>query len=381
MPKLSVVIPVYNSEKYLKRCIESVLNQTYEDLEIICVDDGSKDDSGKMLDKYAESDSRLVVVHQGNQGVSSARKTAISKASGEFITFVDSDDYIDLDYYSQLMPYVLGADIAMCGYYRNNNRVYMDLPVGKYSTKEEMEYFFSHMLMIDHNTYGVSGHLVSKIFRTLKLKDIIATLTQGLYYREDNDLIYRYLLNANSVNISSVCGYHYVDNPVSITHMVHPDFLENLSRFYVAMIETLSKHKYSDSLLEQFKTRTFYDIYDAPKYLGIEFKTVKYINPFISILKDKRYVIYGAGTIGKDYFRQMKAYGNLPVSWIDKSVKEPYQSFNISNLSELNKFEYDYIVIAINNEEIVKEVKKTLVDNGVDDSIILWQKAISIYQM
>ena len=93
MPKVSVIIPVYNVEQYLNRCIDSVLNQTYKDFEIILVDDGSTDKSGEICDVYAEKDSRITVIHKENGGLSDARNFGIDAARGDFLTFLDSDDY------------------------------------------------------------------------------------------------------------------------------------------------------------------------------------------------------------------------------------------------------------------------------------------------
>lgn len=94
MPKISVIVPVYKAEKFLATCIESILNQTYGNLEIILVDDGSPDSCGKICEKYALSDSRVKVVHQKNAGVAAARNVGLDLAEGDYVTFVDSDDYI-----------------------------------------------------------------------------------------------------------------------------------------------------------------------------------------------------------------------------------------------------------------------------------------------
>lgn len=95
MPKISIIVPVYNVEPYLRQCLDSLINQTYQNIEIICVDDGSTDSSGKILDQYAQTDSRLQSIHTKNSGVASARNTGLSIASGKYITFVDGDDWID----------------------------------------------------------------------------------------------------------------------------------------------------------------------------------------------------------------------------------------------------------------------------------------------
>ena len=98
-PKISVIVPVYNVEKYLDNCINSIVNQTYDNLEILLVDDGSKDNSGSLCDEWALRDNRIKVIHKQNGGASSARNAGLDAATGEYIGFVDADDYIDIDMY------------------------------------------------------------------------------------------------------------------------------------------------------------------------------------------------------------------------------------------------------------------------------------------
>ena len=95
MPKISVIIPVYNVEKYLGQCLDSVVNQTFKDIEIICIDDGSTDSSLDILKKYAQIDSRIIIINSENNGVSEARNKGIERAKGDYIYFIDGDDYID----------------------------------------------------------------------------------------------------------------------------------------------------------------------------------------------------------------------------------------------------------------------------------------------
>lgn len=115
---ISVIVPVYNTEKYLDQCIQSILTQTYADFELLLVDDGSTDSSGAICDKYAEQDFRVRVFHKANGGVSSARNMGLDNARGEWIGWVDSDDYIDADMYEQLYNAAIlkNADIAYCNY-------------------------------------------------------------------------------------------------------------------------------------------------------------------------------------------------------------------------------------------------------------------------
>lgn len=108
-PKLSVIIPVYNTEKYLKQCLDSVVNQTFEDLEIICVNDGSTDRSQKILEEYAHSDSRIKIINQENSGVCAARNKALSESSCDYVTFVDSDDYLEETAYEHAYKNIVNA--------------------------------------------------------------------------------------------------------------------------------------------------------------------------------------------------------------------------------------------------------------------------------
>ncbi len=123
---ISIIVPIYNVEKYLNKCIESIVNQTYENIEIILIDDGSNDNSGIICDEYAKKDNRIIVVHKENGGVSSARNKGLKIAKGEWISFVDADDWIEQIFCQTLLNKVTQeqADIALCGYNRiTDNRI------------------------------------------------------------------------------------------------------------------------------------------------------------------------------------------------------------------------------------------------------------------
>ena len=116
--KISVIVPIYKTEQFLSKCIDSIINQTYKNLEIILVDDGSPDNCPKICDEYAKRDNRIKVIHKENGGLSSARNAGIEIATGDFSAFVDSDDWIDSDMYESLVKLSdeYNADIAECGY-------------------------------------------------------------------------------------------------------------------------------------------------------------------------------------------------------------------------------------------------------------------------
>ena len=115
---ISVIIPCYNVEKYIDRCMESVLNQTYRELEIILVDDGSTDRTGNICDRYSQIDARVKVIHKENRGLSSARNAGLDICQGDYIFFVDSDDWISHNMYEKMLSSLksVNADIAVCGW-------------------------------------------------------------------------------------------------------------------------------------------------------------------------------------------------------------------------------------------------------------------------
>lgn len=117
--KITVIVPIYNAEQYLEKCIDSIINQTYTNLEIILINDGSTDNSGAICDEYAKKDSRIKVIHKENGGQATARNVALDIATGDYIAFVDSDDYIDLEMYNTMYLAIqsTSAEIAMCGRY------------------------------------------------------------------------------------------------------------------------------------------------------------------------------------------------------------------------------------------------------------------------
>ena len=123
MPKISVVIPVYNVEKYLANCLDSVTNQTYQNLEIICIDDGSTDNSPQILKTFAAKDKRIISIMQKNKGVSAARNAGLQKASGDYIAFIDSDDFVHPQFLEVMLHLLMKneADVAFCGFVKNKN--------------------------------------------------------------------------------------------------------------------------------------------------------------------------------------------------------------------------------------------------------------------
>lgn len=240
---ISVIIPVYNTEIYLRRCINSVLNQSYKHLEIILIDDGSSDGSGKICDEYQMKDNRIKVIHQENAGQAAARNRGLDAANGNYIAFVDSDDYIEAD----MMEYLLNnlteynADIAVCGVKKVNlhgvtagyfNENLKDFFV--FDTYQAMEQ------LIDNKIINFS--LCDKLFRRTLFEQL--RFREGIIF-EDMELIYQLVDKAKKIVYSAEVKYNYVLSDDSTIRQVFN--IKKMSAIYVyEEILQFYKNKYPE---------------------------------------------------------------------------------------------------------------------------------------
>ncbi|MBQ2863648.1 MAG: glycosyltransferase [Clostridia bacterium] len=212
LPLISVVVPVYNVEKYLSKCIESVLAQTYPNIEIILVDDGAKDNSGAICDEYARRDERIRVIHKENGGLSDARNRGISEARGEYVGLVDSDDYIDADMYETLYGLIseYDAQIAMCGLYD----VYEGKPARQVDSIESSCYDKVAAMKMVLEAKVVSVTAVNKLYRRSMFESVSYPVGRTA---EDAFVILHLLSQAERVAITNERKYYYFHRENSIT--------------------------------------------------------------------------------------------------------------------------------------------------------------------
>ena len=193
--KVSVIIPVYKTEMYIRECMDSVINQTLKDIEIICIDDGSPDDSGKILDEYAKNDNRVHVIHQKNAGVSVARNNGISEAKGEYIKFIDSDDFIDKE------------TLQIC--YNKSKEFEADI---LYHNANE------NNILTNPQFNLISPFVWSGFFKTDFIKDHVIKFREGTSFGEDQAFNLICIPKANKIVTITDNLYKYRENPTSATH-------------------------------------------------------------------------------------------------------------------------------------------------------------------
>lgn len=205
---ISVIVPVYNVEKYIRQCLDSIIGQTYKDLEIILVDDGSPDSSGAICDEYAEKDSRIKVIHKQNEGQSIARNVGMQTATGDFIGFVDSDDSIDLEMFEKLFSAIDGVDIAICGH----NVVY-DAKIETDSKGQEKTLNESELWQ------EVFGNLNNAVWNKLFRRELLANIQFNSNFAHGEDLIFNilYLQKVKAGRLIDEPLYNYYKRGNSIT--------------------------------------------------------------------------------------------------------------------------------------------------------------------
>ena len=253
MPKVSIIIPIYNTEKYLRTCLNSILLQTFTDFEAILVDDGSSDYSGKICDKYAHKDNRFVVVHKQNEGVAKARITAFEHSKGEYITFIDADDYVDEQYVGHLYECIIenNADASCCQYYKVDDKG-KHLNVRKnfgYFDKSGIENLFIPGLAWDCKLgkESVAPFLCAKMMKRSFVKEVLHA-GKWLWYGEDQCGVLRLLYQIKSIYHSEKPLYYYVFHDGQATAKMDRSRWDAYVKFWERMISVDAKELYTSRI-------------------------------------------------------------------------------------------------------------------------------------
>lgn len=231
MNNINVIVPVYKVEQYIHQCINSIVNQTYSDLKLIIIDDGSADECGRYCDEYLALDSRVIVIHQKNGGLSAARNSGIELAiqdnECEWITFIDSDDYVDYDYLDSLSSAAkkYNQSVISCSYVPTNDRNYISSNMGSNKLIPVEDYW------VNNRTNATVAW--GKLYRSKLFKDIRYPVGK---YHEDEYVTYRVLFQHDSIAVVDAPLYCYYNNESSISGMNYlkrfPDIIEAFKMHY-----------------------------------------------------------------------------------------------------------------------------------------------------
>lgn len=285
MPKVSVIIPVYNAEKYLRECIDSVLAQTFVDFEVLLINDGSTDGSGKICDEYAKKDKRIKVFHQENGGVSSARNLGLDNAKGEWITFVDSDDWIGENYFKCLSDsFNEKVDLIFLNYTKTNNTKNVVFPI--------KTLYKNHFLKL----YTIHPHFFSPWAKFFKRKIIVNNhlrFDEKLDYGEDNIFNCEFLIYTNYIYLYGQQFYYQrvVEDSLSSARPYLPNDKYKYERLYEVLeklnlpFDIIEKNIYP-SVSRYFNSIIHSDNNVWRKYLLSHRLLKKYKKAFINDLKE-----------------------------------------------------------------------------------------------
>lgn len=258
MKKVSLIIPVYNAEKYLKRCLESVVMQTYKNLEIICINDESNDRSGEIAEEFAKMDNRIIVIHQKNAGESGARNTGLMAASGDYIGFIDCDDWIELEMYERLVKLLESqkADMAAASWFLEREeetipiRNEKEVKLGSFDREQLMEYLY------ERDSYRGFAYMWDKLYRRELIFDSCA---KPMLFHESlilgGDVLYlaQLALKTNKAAYMDVPFYHYFQRMDSGGHTSDLEKKKDWLQAYLMIIDLYSRNKISCYILDLLK--------------------------------------------------------------------------------------------------------------------------------
>lgn len=280
--KISIIVPVYNVEKYLRECLDALINQTYTNIEILCVDDGSTDSSGKILDEYVDKDGRIKVFHQANKGLGSARNLGLKKATSEYLMFCDPDDTYEPIMCEEMHKAITENDVdfVVCAY-----RPIFYLGHGRsLNTNYHSTMFCGNMFMTNWLKCRTNGLLWKKIFKMELIKNFDISFPDGIHF-VDPSFMWQYLSVSSKVYGLNKKLYNYRYLPESSSSNIFA-LSEEISKHYYKIIEFAFTSMVKNNLLEQNKNWFLRRINDI-EWLFLNLRSINFVPIFLRQLHDK----------------------------------------------------------------------------------------------
>lgn len=382
-PLVSIVVPAYNVQDYIEECIISLRAQTYQNIEIIIVDDGSYDRTGEICDSYAEKDARIRVIHQKNSGVTVARKNGLLSATGNYVSFVDADDWVESGMIEGMLDLIGDADLVSTGAFRERNKSFQEIRIDGYAEgvyeKEKMGDLFNTMIfdVEQGKLQPLTPWLWNKLFNINMMKEAYLKVDETLRFSEDAALVYAYILLCRKIVISHQVYYHYQYREDSAVHRVNEYKIEEVLTAYRSMKSILKDQ--TGLLFQLQKWLVAMVCCSINEVMGLDERI--YIPEFIPDLgglEGKHIILYGAGNVGKSYYVQMEKFGYDIIAWADKSYKNHFDKGVIAP-EKIDDYVYDVILIAIESPETAEKIKTSLIKQGVQRDKIVWKAPFKIY--
>lgn len=392
MAAISIIVPIYNVEKYLHQCLQSIINQSFSDIEIILINDGSTDGCYDICEEYKKRDSRIVVVHKENSGLVNARKTGISYAHGDYIAYVDADDWIEPNMFERMYQIMIkqSVDIVMCGRYEDTGKVsksvYHEMKEGKYDKQALLNSVYPRLILDD--TFIELG-LIPSIWDKLYKRDLIIMCQELVDDRivmgEDAACVYPCLINANSIYIIHECLYHYRQTTSSMIKQVKSYQIERneFRILYQTINSCLNQYLHIFDMRLQWKKYVLSLMLPRADGLYQGYQELDYLFPFQDVKRGSHIVLYGAGTYGQRLYQYLKeSKFCYVVAWVDRNYIELQKmGLCVQDPLALSHMDYDEIIVAnisasSRNEiyqELIKKFPKEKVQIFKEELISSWE--------
>ncbi|MCH4191444.1 MAG: glycosyltransferase [Butyrivibrio sp.] len=383
---ISIIIPIYNTENYLQRCIGSVVNQTYKKIEIILVDDGSSDRSLEICNEYKMRDSRVRVIHNEHRGSINARKCGLCAAEGVYAGFVDSDDWVDADMYEILYSGCINghSEMTVCKMMIETNEFSyvkrsFSVKDGTYSMEDIGALLTTHFYAADADNGVFSGAYCDKLVKRDLLYNNLMCVEDQIRGGEDSICIYPTTLSTRKISFINKALYHYRQRKQSMLHGQDEQCFMDINAYYLYMKKKFSESIYANILLNKLKQYVLRVVLDGINYrfgFSDDILVPNYVPPYKELLSKGGHniILYGAGKVGRDYMEFFRLVGVINViAWVDKD----YDGFtkaglNVESPKVIDKYNYDMVLIAVVNEKIADEIRDELIEEGVEKQNILF---------
>jgi len=370
-PLISVIVPIYMIDRYVGLCIESIINQTYKNLEIVLVDDGGKDRCPEICDLYKRKDDRIKVIHKPNGGLVSARKAGLQQSNGEYIAYVDGDDWIGPGFIEGLYTAARtsGADMVCAGFTRDlfsrSASFTNTLPSGIYEGEKLKELWKNMASSGSYYRPGISTYVWNKLFKREILLEPQSRVDNRISIGEDGAVTYPALLSCSRVAVIDNVAYHYRQREDSM--------LKQSSGYSAEAQKLLYLYEY----LMRWAERT-------PEELRIKEQIIDYVlsiaimrsggrlpqddySTFETAYYGKDVVIYSAGTFGQQLVNRFRETEHCNVvAWIDDDYWEYRRCcLDVDPVQSVSSLSYDYILIATVDGLVAERAERRLMDLGV----------------
>ena len=375
---VSIIIPVYNSEAFLDKCIQSAINQSYKNIEVILVDDGSIDSSGEICDNYSSIDNRVKTIHKNNGGLVSSRKTGLKASNGEYVLYIDGDDWIELNlienYVNQVTKF--NADVVVSSHIVNlegREDILMNfLPSGVYDKDKLNSIVYPKMLYAGKfSQFGIFSYSWGKLYKKELLLKNQLKVDENITIGEDALCLYPTLLDANTLVILEQPGYHYRQRADSLIKTLRKIEVSKMQKIYNDFKNIFFDKGVLDIMLPQLQHYLLSLLIINTE--GPNSDDVIDLYPFDKIKPGENLVIYGGGTFGQHMYKKIINYKTYNiVAWIDEKHKH-YSKLNlpVTGFNKIKNIKYDVVLIALIDENNSHQAYLKLVKHGVDTNKIV----------